>query len=827
VNAKTIEKTAEEKEMREPCLGRLLIVDDETPLMDVLCEMLTEHKYKTVGFVSSRDALEELKQQEFDVLLSDLMMPEMDGITLVKAALEIDPSLVAIIMTGQGTVQTAVEAMKFGAFDYVLKPFRLNALMPILARAMELRKVKAENLQLRETVAMNDLVQAVALTLDRNTILRKVADAARQQCQADEVSIMLPTEGATELCVTLAEGDGREAILGERVPIEHGIAGWAAVHNETLTLQGNVDDPRFASSRPRDTIHSSISMPMKVGNKLVGVLNVNFTKGSRPFTVGQVKALSILANVAAPTLEISRLHDEVLEAERRYRSIFENAIEGMFQTARGGQITAANPSMARILGYEAPGELTLENADIWNQIYVDPERRAEFVDAIERVGLVHGFETQVYRKDRTKVWVSLSARAIRDGGGETLHYEGGLEDITERKRLEEQLGQSQKMEAIGTLAGGIAHDFNNLLTAIIGYSQLVSGRLHEGEPLYKEIEEIRKAGMRAAELTGQLLAFSRKQVLQPKVINLNTIVENISQMFTRVIGEDIELIVSLEPKLGRIRADPGQMEQIIVNLAVNARDAMPHGGKLVIETADVVLDDSYARLHLNVKPGRFVLLAVSDTGCGMDADTRSHIFDPFFTTKEKGKGTGLGLSTVYGIVKQSGGDIWVYSEADRGTTFKVYLPRVQGTLEQRYQELCEIGSRGTETVLLVEDDGQVRNLAAFVLRDRGYKVLEACCGDEALETARQHAGKIHLLLTDVVMPLMSGRELAERIKKTASDIKVLFASGYTDKAIHHHGVLDPAVEFIQKPFTPAALAKKVRQVLDASNSKEQASVQNA
>lgn len=811
--------------MTQSCLGRLLIVDDEHQLMNVLCERLTEQRYKSVGFTSSRDALEEFREHDFDVLLSDLMMPEMDGVSLVRAALEIDPSLVAIIMTGHGTVQTAVEAMKLGAFDYVLKPFKLNTLLPVLSRAMDLRQVKLENLQLRETVAMNELIQAVAHTLDRNTILHKVADAARQQCQADEVSVMVPTKSGRELCVTVVEGEGREKILGERVPIEHGIAGWAALNDETVTLQGNVDDPRFAPINPRESIHSSISMPMKVGSKLVGVLNVNSTKGPRPFTVGQVKALSILANVAAPALESARLHDEVLEAERRYRSIFENAVEGMFQKTPDGQITAANPAMARILGYETPGELAAMT-DIWNQIYVDPARRAEFVEEIERRGLVQGFEMQMYRKDGSKIWVSLSARAIRDPSGKVLHYEGSIEDVTERKRLEEQLVQSQKMEAIGTLAGGIAHDFNNLLTAIIGYSQLVSGRLKEGDPMYKEIEEIRIAGMRAAGLTSQLLAFSRKQVLQPRVINLNTIVENISKMFTRVIGEDIELVISLQPKLGQIRADPGQMEQVIMNLAVNARDAMPHGGKLIIETSDVLLDEAYARLHFNVKPGPHVMLAVSDTGCGMDMETRSHIFDPFFTTKEKGKGTGLGLSTVYGIVKQSGGDIWVYSEPDRGTTFKLYLPRVERGVKQPYKELHESRPRGTETVLLVEDEPQVRNLAALVLRDRGYEVLEASCGDEALRAARQHAGKIHLLLTDVVMPQMSGKELAEQVTNAISDIKVLFASGYTDDAIVHHGVLDADMNFIQKPFTPNSLATKVRQVLDARNAERQPSPEN-
>jgi PAS domain S-box-containing protein len=812
--------------MTKQNLGRLLIVDDEKQLMTVLCEMLTEQGYETAGFTSSRAALEELKQRDFDVLLTDLMMPEMDGVTLLEAALEIDPSLVAIMTTGQGTVQTAVDAMKLGAFDYLLKPFKLGVLLPVLSRAMQLRTVKLENLELRETVAMNELIQTVASSLDSKAILRKVADAALQQCRADAVSIMLPTESDKELCVSVAQGEGAENILGLRVPIEEGIAGWVARHHETVTLKGKVDDPRFVRARRRDAIHSSVSMPMMVGNKLVAVLNVNSVKSRRLFTVGHTKALAILANLAAPAIESARHYRDVQEAERRYRSIFENAVEGMFQTTSSGQIIEANPAMAFILGYESPEELMEKVTDLGTQVYVDSKVRLEFLDEIEKRGLVKGFEAQMYRKDKNKTWVSLGGRAIRDSGGNVLTYEGSIEDLSERKRLEEQLVQSQKMEAIGTLAGGIAHDFNNLLTAIIGYSQLAASRLNEGDRMYKEIEEIRKAGTRAAELTSQLLAFSRKQVLQLKVINLNTIVANIGKMIGRVIGEDIELVTSLKPELGHIKADPGQIEQVIMNLAVNARDAMPDGGKLIIETGDIVLDEAYARLHFRVRPGRYVMMAVSDTGSGMDTETQSHIFDPFFTTKDARKGTGLGLSTVYGIIKQSGGDVWVYSEPGRGTTFKLYLPRAEEEIHEAYREVHQIRSTGTETVLLVEDETQVRNLAALVLRERGYEVLEASCGDEALRVAGQYTGRIHLLLTDVVMPQMSGKELSEQITRTRLDIKVLFASGYTDDAVLHHGVLEANMEFIQKPFTPNTLANKVRAVLGASMSELQSSRQN-
>ncbi len=387
-------------------------------------------------------------------------------------------------------------------------------------------------------------------------------------------------------------------------------------------------------------------------------------------------------------------------------------------------------------------------------------------------------------------------------------------EIAERKRLEEQLLQAQKMETIGRLAGGIAHDFNNLLTAIIGYSSILLRHCSQDHPLRAEIEEIEKAGQRAAALTSQLLSFSRKQVLQPRVVDLNSVVTNLERMLRRLIGEDVELVTVLKPELGRVRVDPGQIEQVIMNLAVNARDAMPAGGKLTIETDNVELDEHYAREHVSVRPGPYVMLAVSDTGCGMDKETQAHIFEPFFTTKERGKGTGLGLATVYGIVKQSGGNIWVYSEPGQGTTFKLYFPCVAGQAEMLTQKTESVSQlRGTETILLVEDDQQVQSLAARVLREQGYKVLETSNGKEALHLAAHYLAEIHLVLTDVVMPGMSGRVLVDHLKSLRPELRVLYLSGYTDDTIVHHRVLDPGASFLQKPFTPQGLARKVREVL--------------
>lgn len=389
--------------------------------------------------------------------------------------------------------------------------------------------------------------------------------------------------------------------------------------------------------------------------------------------------------------------------------------------------------------------------------------------------------------------------------------------LIERKQLEEQLRQSQKMEAIGRLAGGIAHDFNNLLTVITGYSEVALSRLHDDDPLHVELDEIRQAGHRAAALTSQLLAFSRRQVLQPKVLDLNTVVTDLEKLLHRLIGEDINLVVSLAPSLGQIHVDPGQIEQVLMNLSVNARDAMPKGGRLVIETYNVDFTGSSAGRPLSVPPGSYVVLVVSDTGSGMDEYTRAHIFEPFFTTKEQGKGTGLGLSTVYGIVKQGDGEIVVDSKPGHGSTFTIYFRRVadrEPTLPDLTHQPAATNP-GTETLLLVEDEPAIRALAGDILRRCGYKVLEARHGVEALLTGSQYLGAIDLLITDVIMPQMSGGEVAERLMHERPDLKVLYVSGYTDDAIIHHGVIQEGTAFLQKPFSPDVLIQKVRQVLDS------------
>jgi nitrogen-specific signal transduction histidine kinase/ActR/RegA family two-component response regulator len=394
-------------------------------------------------------------------------------------------------------------------------------------------------------------------------------------------------------------------------------------------------------------------------------------------------------------------------------------------------------------------------------------------------------------------------------------------ELFERERENaEQLRQSQKMDAVGQLAGGVAHDFNNLITVITGYSDLLLRGTLPTDPLFRKLSEIKKAGDRAASLTRQLLAFSRKQMFQERVVDLNSIVADMDKMLQRLIGEDIDLVSLLEPSLCWIKGDPGQIEQVLLNLAVNARDAMPRGGKLTIETRHAILDEAYVKSHLAAKPGRWLMLAVSDTGVGMDAETQKRIFEPFFTTKEVGKGTGLGLATVYGIVKQSGGNIWVYSEPGKGTTVKIYLPIAEdfANMEAKIKQ-SEI-AQGQGTILLVEDDELVRDLAADILEPSGYRVLPAANGIEALRICAEHVGEIELMITDVVMPQMGGRELAGRVALMRPDTLVLYISGYTDDAVVRHGVLDEEMSFLQKPFTPDTLARKVGDLLDTLRASE-------
>jgi PAS domain S-box-containing protein len=489
-------------------------------------------------------------------------------------------------------------------------------------------------------------------------------------------------------------------------------------------------------------------------------------------------------------------------------------VEAVTAADAAGRITFWNRFAERLYGWSAEEALGLPLFEL--MLAKAPVDQAGEIESLLRAGNSWSGELIAHRKSGEIFPVFMTIAPLQDEGGNVKGLVGVSADISQRKELEEQLRQSQKMDAIGRLAGGIAHDFNNLLTAITGYSQIALLKLHAEDPLRKDIEEILKAGERATGLTRQLLAFSRRQVLQPRLLDLNSVIVGMEYMLRRLIGEDITLVTRLEPDLGRVMADPGQIEQVILNLVVNSRDAMPAGGTLTIQTANIDLFEDYSHQNYRARPGPYVMLAVTDSGCGMDELVQSRAFDPFFTTKESGKGTGLGLSTVYGIVEQSGGDIRLYSQAGQGTTFKIYLPRIEEKEKKVPASIrpAEVSLRGVETILLVEDEDAVRNLIRSILRQNGYTVIESRHGGEALLICERYEGPIHLLLTDVVMPQMSGGELADRLQPLRPSMKALYMSGYTDNDIIRRGAPDAESSFLQKPFTPQVLLRKIRALLD-------------
>jgi PAS domain S-box-containing protein len=519
--------------------------------------------------------------------------------------------------------------------------------------------------------------------------------------------------------------------------------------------------------------------------------------------------------IATRGAEREQAREALLRSEEKYRSIVRNSPLGIYRTTPEGRFLMVNPALVTMLGYDS--EEGLLKVDLNTDVFLRPgERRRILEENLPREpGTALVIETEWKRKDGKVLHVRASGTAVRNADGSPAYYEVFVEDETDRRALETQFLHSQRLEAVGRLAGGIAHDFNNLLSVILGYCDILAGRLEGESEIRSKLEEIGKAAQRAAELTRQLLAFSRKQVLDMKVVNLSDVILQARNMFQRLIGEDIELLLNLSPDSGRVRIDPGQLEQVIMNLVINARDAMPRGGKLVIETHQVDFNEPQHRLHGEaiMAAGSYALVAVTDSGCGMEEETLRQIFEPFFTTKEAGKGTGLGLSTVYGIVKQSGGYIWAYSEVGVGTTMKIYLPRIEGKSESAPDRTAAPPGRGSETVLVVEDDASIRDLIRQFLEAYGYRILTAGGSDEALRIAGAHPGPIHLMVTDVIMPGGSGTHLAERLVRTRPEVKILYISGYSDDAISVHGVLKEGTFFLSKPFTRDMLASKVREVL--------------
>jgi two-component system, cell cycle sensor histidine kinase and response regulator CckA len=922
--------------------GKVFVVDDEHELMTALCEMLDEQGYKTKGFTSGQEALKALEGQEIDVLLSDIMMPGMDGISVLKSALEIDPNVVGIMMTGHGTIQTAVEAMKSGAFDYVLKPFKLAELLPVLDRAIEVRRLRLENIRLRETVAIYELTKALAFSLDADSILSEVAKAAVQQCEAEEGSIMLPTADGAHLSVSAIGGTERKEILGEQVAMGEGIAGWVAENRKPLLLNGEKQDPLGLSFKLGPRIRSSISTPMLAGGKLVGVLNVNNSRKHRGFTSGKVKALSILAGIGATALEAAELFARVSRAEAKYRTLVEQlpAITYVL-SVDGRRPLYVSPQVETVLGI--PADDWVQSLDIWSSA-IHNDDRERVMEELERcLSCADRFvsDYRIVRPDKRIVWVHDEALPLHCKPGASLALQGvmvdvthlkeaeealkaseamnrllieesplgigivqhdklvysnpaftkifdyetadaivGLsleelvipeqrnsiiaaqaatvtgnqvlsqveyrgvrrsgeffdleawpksivylgepvvlvfaEDITEAKSLRAQLLQAQKMEAVGTLSGGVAHDFNNILTVISGYSELVLAEKKPGDPDYEDLQKVVASAGRGTELARRLLMFSRKTEAYPHPLDLNHEIDEMGNLLIRTLPKMIHINLRLGPDLKRVNADSLQMGQLLMNLAANAKDAMPDGGELLIETRNIYLDQEYCRTHLECKPGPHVLLSVSDTGCGMEKETVGRIFEPFFTTKEPGRGTGLGLATVYGIAKQHNGYVTCYSEPGHGSVFKVYLPAFEAEATLTGAGIpAPLPAGGTETILLVDDEEFVRDLGIKLLRRSGYTVFAAANGQEALDLYERRGKDIDLVLLDLVMPGMGGKQCLKELLIIDPRVKVVISSGYSLEGRKCKTIESGAGGFVVKPFKAVELLSVIRDTLDA------------
>jgi PAS domain S-box-containing protein len=761
-------------------LLRILYVEDNPQDARLCLRELKQAGFEPVADVvdTLEEFTEKLRSNLYDLVLADYGIPGWSGISALEVVQQEQRELPFILVTGALGEERAVESIKKGAADYILKD-RLSRL-PVAVRRALADKVLREEKERAEAALRNSERRFRALV----------------ENSADGFALVGP--------------DGTYIYSS---PASNGVLGYTPQELAGQNVFKLIHSADVKSARQLFTL-----VLRDGGRILAGHFRFRHKNGSWRWIQAVGKNLLADPSVGAVVInyrditERKLADDELAASEERFRKAFNASPEPMtIKDWSEGRYVDCNDSFLRATGYCR--EEVIGRTDKEVMFWLRPEDRAKCMQLLEEKGRAHDVEVRFGTKSAEERVGLFSAEVIEIRGQRSVL--AVTKDITERRSLEEQLRLSQKMEAVGQLAGGIAHDFNNLLTIILGYSVLLLKDLDPEDFRRASLEGIKKAGERAAALTQQLLAFSRRQVLAPRVLDLNAVVADMEGMLRRLIGEDIDLLTVLKRGLGLIKADPGQIEQVIMNLVVNARDAMPTGGKLTIETADIQLDEVYVRRRPHVAPGPYVMLAVSDTGHGMDEATRARIFEPFFTTKEKGKGTGLGLAVVYGIVKQSGGSIWLYSEPGIGTTFKVYLPKVEAIPEKATTTPAnERSRRATETVLLVEDEAAVRSLVGEILQSHGYLVLEASNAGEALEASERHSGLIHLLLTDVVMPTTSGRELAGRLKPLRPEAKTLYMSGYTDNAIVHHGLLESSAALLQKPFTPEALLQKVREVLE-------------
>jgi PAS domain S-box-containing protein len=817
---------------------QILLVEDNPDDAEILRETLLEsaaNGFQLTHVERLEEARHHLADGCFDIVLLDLSLPDSQGFETFRDLQEECAEVAIIVLTGLDDEALALEAVQAGAQDYLVKGEEDGRLLVRAMRYAIERKRSAERIEkeLHEKEAMLKELER------QGAHIRRLSMAVEQSPAA---AMITDIEGGIEYInakFTEVTGYSLAEVLGENPRLLKSGKQSPDFYRELWQkIKGGEEwHGEFHNKKKNGELYwesASISPIRSAGGEITHFVavkeDITERKQEEGRRLARQRMLDEVWKMQGPD-DTERLLDGLKSGLETLGVPFYACEINLIDASAGGSPGTHSFSLLpsgewRKIESEAEEGLILQ---IWRSgepLYRSDLRREDLHREKEEIEDVYGSIRAVLDvpfSHGTLAVNSLEADAFPDRYIASLQVlaevlsEGfrRLDDLQNLEEKENQLRQSQKMEAVGQLAGGVAHDFNNLITIITGYCQLLSKRFDPEDAAYQNIQEIYKSGERAATLVRQLLAFSRRQVLKPEVLDLNAVVADIDKMLRRLIGEDIDLITSGYEELGKVKADPGQLEQVIVNLAVNARDAMPEGGKLTIETANVELDREYADQHAEMPPGAYVLLAVSDNGMGMDGETRVRIFEPFFTTKEKGKGTGLGLSTVYGIVKQSNGFIWVYSEPGKGTTFKVYLPRIEGDGAVTQTEIApEEKLEGTETILVVEDDDTVRELVQRIFHEYGYSVIEACDGEEGLQICAQQAEEIDLLLTDVVMPGMNGPELAEYVTSMKDGIKVLYMSGYADRAISHNGLVKEDIQFLQKPFTPEELLHKTRESLD-------------
>ncbi len=817
---------------------RVLIVEDSVDDTELVLRQLRRAGYDPVSerVQTAEEMKTALEREAWDLVVSDYSMPQFDAPTALNLLNQSGHDVPFIVVSGSIGEDIAVAMMKTGAHDYILKQ-NLARFVPALQRELReaenrrqqrLAELARQRLEIERTELLERLTQenedltALTLvttnaisTLDLDELLRVLLGRVMAVMHADTATILL-TDGA-ELHVRASVG---AVNFSDSTHVKHVgdcFAGTVASRRKPVYVEDAALDPLITDPLIRERgIRSMLGVPLKRNGTLVGVLHVDWLT-VRPCRDREVHLLEITAEQCAAAIHNAQLYQEARRsaAELRLESAALNAAaNSIVITDRNGTIEWVNPAFTALTYYRAEEAIGKNPRELSRSGLHDQRFYRDLWNTILAGHVWHG-EVTNRRKDGSLYCEEQSITSVKDTHGELTHFVAIGRDLTEQKRLEAQLLQAQKMEVVGRLASGIAHDFNNLLTVINGTAELVLTDLKEGDTLRTDLQAIGKAGMRAASLTRQLLAFSRKQIMKPVALNLNSLLADLQDMVQRLIGEDVALMIVPAKDVGHVMADPGQIEQVVMNLAVNARDAMANGGMLTIETRNVDLDEAAAAAHPSLQPGPHVRLAISDTGGGMDEATRVQIFEPFFTTKELGKGTGLGLSTVYGILKQSGGSIGVSSELGRGTTFTIYLPLVADVAHNRPPAPTVTSVHGAETVLIVDDEEAVCRLTKRILQSAGYTVLTASNGGEALLLLDRHDGPVHLMVTDMVMPGVSGRELAAQLTDTRPRMKVLYMSGYTDDTVLRRGLLDKAAHFIGKPYTTAELTRTVREVLDS------------